>query len=76
MRHARHEITDANQEFANAETDSAVTLDETAVLQHLEAGLRDEHSDDPIAGILNGVMISAVMWIVMLSALLAVFWER
>jgi len=64
--HARRIVAD---EPTAADEDTAVPLDAEQILSLLESDIAAEEADNAVAGIANGILIGAALWLVSLGAL-------
>lgn len=67
MKHARQKTI---HEQPPSSIDAGETLDESEVLEHLEADLSTDQDYRRIVGIGNGVAIGAVLWILLIATVL------
>jgi len=68
MGHARRKIVDATDRLETAGIENVQVMDESQVLDCLETDLNSDDQHDPVAGIGNGMLLGAALWIVLVTA--------
>ena len=68
MRDAQRKPTSGDHYSPETHHESVDILDETSVLEHLEADLNSDEDRDRIVGIGNGLLAGAAVWIFLFVA--------